>query len=136
MKELIRTHRIVGGFDEVAAAMATAEKDGRLVQVVSAKELPGGWVELVAELREADPDDLPPLWASILILLAAAGVVGGLVWLLVLAVMAIVSFVGAVVTWVAVHLAAILAVAGTLALLVFLCSRHSCSGIHCDGCRR
>lgn len=142
MKELIRTHRIVGGFDDVAAAMAIAEQEGRLVQVVSARELPGGWVELVAELRDPKPEptpdleDLPPLWLSILTLLAAAAVVGGAVWLLVLAVMAIVSFVGAVVTWVAVHLAGILTVAGALLLLVMLCSGHRCEGVHCQGCRR
>lgn len=138
MNELIRTHRIVGGFDDVAAAMAIAEQEGRLVQVVSARELPGGWVELVAELRDPkpEPDDLPPLWLSILTLLAAAAVVGGAVWLLVLAVMAIVSFVGAVVTWVAAHVAGILTVAGALLLLVMLCSGHRCGGVHCQGCRR
>lgn len=136
MKELIRTHRIVGGFDEVAAAMAKAEKDGRLVQVVSARELPGGWVELVAELREPEPEPPVPAWVDFLAFLAGIAVVGGAVWLLVLAVMAIVSLVGAVLTWVAAHLAAILTVVGALLLLVFLCAGHRCEGVHCEGCRR
>lgn len=137
MTERTRTHRVAGDMDEVAAVMRSARESGRLMQIRSARVVSRGRVVVYADMREPVPDGEDNPWLIGLGAVIGLAALGGLVWLLVLAVMAIVSFVGAVVAWVAAHLAAILAVAGGLLLLMlYLGSEHSCSGMHCQGCRR
>jgi hypothetical protein len=127
----IRTHRVVGEFDQVAAVMATARESGRLVAVHSARELPGGLVEVIADLRHPKPSGRSRSWLVCAAWLLGLMVVVGVVWLLVLAVLAVIA-------WVSAHLGAILAVAGTLLVLLWLTASggSSCRGVHCGGCRR
>jgi hypothetical protein len=139
-----RTHLLVGQFDAVAAVMATARERGRLVRVHCARELPGGWVEVMAEIRDPQQAAAAPQsggrWRPWLVAggwLLGLVVVAGVVWLAVLAVLALIAAISAAVAWVGAHLAAIVAIGGALLLVALLCAgRSSCTGMHCGGCRR
>lgn len=134
MSAPVRTHLVVGEFDQVAAMMATARESGRLVRVLSAVELPEGLVEVIAELR--DPEPVRSRWWPWL-RVAALAVIAGVVWLLVWAVMALVAVVMAALAWVQAHLAGIVfAAIGVAMVLAWACSGSSCLGLHCGGCRR
>jgi hypothetical protein len=138
MSAPVRTHLVVGEFDQVAAMMATARESGRLVRVLSAVELPEGLVEVIAELRAPEPvrSRWWP-WLRVAGWLAALAVIAGVVWLLVWAVMALAAVVMAALAWVQAHLAGIVfAAIGVALVLAWACSGSSCSGLHCGGCRR
>lgn len=137
-----QTHTVVGDRTQVLAALARAHSEGRLVSVTSSEQLPGGRVQVVADLlavqsrwEKARPWLIGAAKTSAVVI-GLAGV-GGLVWLLVLAVMAIVAWVVSVVAWVIAHLLGIIVCfCLTFFLLVWVLSAGDCAGIHCSGCRR
>jgi hypothetical protein len=137
-----QTHTVIGDRVQVLAALARAHSEGRLVSVTSSEQLPGGRVQVVADLlavrttwEKARPWVIGAAKTSAVVI-GLAGV-GGLVWLLVLAVIAVVAWVVSVVTWVAAHLVGIIVCFWlTLFFLAWLLSGSDCVGIHCSGCRR
>ncbi len=137
-------HVITGEPALVWAALSRAYEEGRLVRVEQGRTLPGGRVQLVAQLGAVTGRsrwELARPWlvrvAKLAAFLAVLAAVGGLVWLLVLAVLEVIVVVTAAVAWVQAHLA--LLIVGAVALLVLFAAMSSesrCSGLHCGGCRR
>jgi ABC-type multidrug transport system permease subunit len=138
-------HVITGEPALVWAALSRANEEGRLVRVERGRRLPGGRVQLVAQLHSVPTRsrwELVRPWlvrvAKLAAVLAVVAAVGGLVWLLVLAVLEVIALVTAVVAWVQANLA--LLIVGAVALLVLflaaMASGSRCSGLHCGGCRR
>jgi hypothetical protein len=147
---LVRTHLVVGWPDQVRAALARADADGRLVGIGAVTELADRRVQVNAQLREDKPRRFPwalrlswPsarvwLWLAMGVLGAAA--VAGVVWAVVAAVTALVAAVSAgvsvVTAWVSTYWPALAGIAIVLVLLGTAGGVKKCAGLHCGGCRR
>jgi hypothetical protein len=135
-------HTVIGDRTQVLAALTRAHTEGRLVSVTSTQQLPGGRVQVVADLlavRTTWEKTRPWLIGAAKTGAVVVGLasVGGLVWLLILAVMAVVAWVVSAVAWVAAHVVGIIVCFWlTLFFLAWLLSGSDCAGIHCGGCRR